>query len=130
MWLTGQPRPARREIHAPTSAPASAAAAPTTTPCVKVRASPPSCFGGVKTVPARVDGGPDGGGATVDGPGGRREAPDGSGAPPPAGVPATTPEDRRASTLAKNSSAIRFETPVNMRCPTPPIIPPTTASAS
>ena len=77
-----------------------------------------------------VAGRTDGGGATVDGPGGRREAPDGSGAPPPAGAPAGTPEDSKPSTLRKNSSAIRFETPVSIRWPTPPIIPPTVASAS
>ncbi len=34
------------------------------------------------------------------------------------------------STLPKNSPAIRFETDVSIRWPTPPIIPPTTASAS
>ena len=32
--------------------------------------------------------------------------------------------------MPKNSPAIRRETEVSIRCPTPPIIPPTTASAS
>ena len=59
-----------------------------------------------------------GAGATVDGSGGRP-----SEATP--GAPART-----RSTLRKNSSAIRWETPVSIRWPTPPIMPPTTASAS
>ena len=59
---------------------------------------------------------------------------DGAGAPGTIGatavatagaVPAST-----ASTLPKNSPAIRRDTEVSIRCPTPPIIPPTTASAS
>ena len=74
---------------------------------------------------------PGDGAETVDGPGGRREAPDGFVAAAPSGraagseSPAST-ED----TLSKNSAAIRFDTPTSIRCPTPPIIPPTVASAS
>jgi N-methylhydantoinase A len=86
--------------------------------------------------PAEPHGRTEGAAATVDGSGGRREAPDGSGAPPLAGrpeagrvpegpVPAST-----VSTLPKNSAAMRLDTPTSIRCPTPPIIPPTTASAS
>ena len=33
------------------------------------------------------------------------------------------------ATLEKNSEAIRFETLVSMRCPTPPTMPPTVALA-
>ena len=35
-----------------------------------------------------------------------------------------------SATLSKNSLAIRFETLVSIRWPTPPTMPPTTASAS
>src|SRR3954451_20162295 len=97
---TGQTCPARREIHPPTSAPSKAAAAPTTTPCMNVGALTFPFCGGVKTVPATPDGGLDGGGATVDGPGGRREASDGSGAPPQSREPAGAPQGSRGSTVA------------------------------
>ncbi len=46
------------------------------------------------------------------------------------GAAATGPPAIAESTLPKNSPAIRFDTDVSIRCPTPPIIPPTTASAS
>jgi hypothetical protein len=35
-----------------------------------------------------------------------------------------------ASTAAKKAPASFFDTPVSIRCPTPPIGPPTTASAA
>ena len=74
------------------------------------------------------------GGGTPEPSGASRLPPDPSTvAPPPSVRPATpskVPPARTVCTLAKNSSAIRFETPVNIRWPTPPIIPPTTASAS
>ena len=38
--------------------------------------------------------------------------------------------DQRRATLPKNSPAIRFDTEVSIRWPTPPTMPPTTASAS
>jgi hypothetical protein len=47
----------------------------------------------------------------------------------PTGAETRVPESA-LSTLPKNSPAIRFETDVSIRWPTPPIIPPTTASAS
>ena len=43
---------------------------------------------------------------------------------------AAAPESNDADTLSKNSAAIRFATPTSIRWPTPPIIPPTVASAS
>jgi len=80
-----------------------------------------------------------GAGATVDGSGGRPSAarPDGPGValgcgpPDRAPVPETSAEAANtASTFRKNSSAIRLPADPSIRCPTPPIIPPTTASAS
>jgi hypothetical protein len=37
---------------------------------------------------------------------------------------------RAPPTLSKNSPAIRFETDPSIRCPTPPTMPPTEASAA
>jgi uncharacterized protein len=50
----------------------------------------------------------DGGGATVDGSGGRREAPDGSGAPPPAGRPAAPGTVFTAPAAAASGSPAAF----------------------
>jgi carbon monoxide dehydrogenase subunit G len=110
-----------------------AAAVPGATP-----GAVPGAAGFPRAVQAATAGWTAGAGAPVDGPGGRpsEARPDGLGAPASAGKPAApgtaapNAPVSTASTLRKNSSAIFFDTPVSIRWPTPPIMPPTTASAS
>src|SRR5690606_16903616 len=110
---TGAHRRCRPAAQPPTTAPASAMAAPTSTPRVNspVRRAPRGSAGGgaVYTTPASL---PVVDAAVVDAAAGT------------ASRPANT-----SSTAAKNSPAVFFATPASIRCPTPPIMPPTTAPA-
>lgn len=56
--------------------------------------------------------------------------PGGAAEPLPAAVASAGGEIRWLSTAEKKSPAVRLATEPSIRCPTPPIMPPTTASAS
>src|SRR5699024_15596 len=133
--LRRQRRPARRPRQTPSSAAPAPTAAPTTKPSPQDRwlraaqaAGTAASAGADETAGAPAATVPDATGAAAPEP----ESPSAS-APieAPAGTPFSgTPSRMAASMSAKNFFAMRLATPPSIRCPTPPIGPPSTASAS